>query len=820
MGVGNDVERLPEAARRVLAEPPDSTASRRRLKRRLRFFAQAAALLLIFFGLATLSGSFRGNPLPGIWFPGGKSIANSTSLLVVTAGISLWFWTRRPLRKWARWTARIFGFIVFVSGMTSLVETFLGIDFGVDPLSFLDVSGMPQVTVPSYAAAALAAQGLALVFLDRIFSRHNRPAEYLALLGGLLGFISLLSYTYGLQGDQTFTQDGEMSFPASILILFLSFGIILAKPAGIVGSIFASPGMAGTMIRRLAVALTLAPALLGWLRLLAESRRWVTQELGAALAAGGYILIFGTMILSLGWMLHRTERRRRNAERLLLSREGDARAAFEYAPRGIGQIDSNGRWLRINNQLCKIFGYSRGEFMALTLPDILAPDDMKECTKSLGQLLRGEISQFSLESRYLKKEGSVIWCNVTVTVPQNIPRSRRAYAIAVVEDVTVRKQAQLEIARQKATAEAANMAKDRLISIISHELRTPLTPVLAAISSAPMENLNDEQRKTVQMMRRNLEHEVCLIDDLLDLTRVTHGKLRLKRVPVDLHALITEVFEGIRPSLTEKGLSSRLLLNAARHNVRGDPARLRQILLNLLDNAKKFTPAGGYITVSTSQKGNRIVTRVLDTGVGIEPKVIGRIFDAFEQGEQSIQRRFGGLGLGLSISRGLAEAHGGSLRVESLGLGRGSTFIFELIAIDQPATVPTLRPTTESRGVNVLLVEDHEDTRVTLHRLLERRGHHVVSASCLAGALELARREPLDILISDIGLPDGSGLSLPKAVNKVCGHPIPGIALSGFGRDEDISLSSQAGFARHLVKPVEVQTLIEAIQETVPPKAA
>jgi|GEM_PF-1805040 len=809
MVVGKDEASPPEDVRRSLREESRPVAGGSVLKRRILFAARTASILLVFFGLATLSGSVRGFTLWGTWFPGGRSISNSASILIALSGLSLWYWTRRPLTKHCRKAARFFGVLVFAGSLFVLLGEIVHVNSNLE--LFLRSS---QGDIALSTCVALMLQGLALIVLDSIYDRKYRPSEMLSLAAGLVAFISLLSYTYGFPRHETRLSEGEMSLPAAILTLILTFGIVAAKPVGLIGSLLANSGVAGLVVRRTGLVLTLTPAFIGWLRMIGEWNRWFSLELSTALSGAAYVLIFGAMVTNLGWVLLRTEKRRRRAEQLLLAREYDARTAFDYAPSGICQIDRQGNWIRFNNFLCTMYGYSREEFARLTFRDILVPEEIPEVERQLEKLVRREIDQFTMESRYRKKDGSLIWCAVNTSIPADLP-SWRGYAIAVVEDVTERKLAQEEVARQKAAAEAANAAKDRLISIISHELRTPLTPVLAAISAISQDTLSPEQRGVIEIMRRNLQHEVCLIDDLLDLTRVTHGKLRLNRVPIDVHKLIKDLLEGVRSTFAEKGLKLRVSLNAERHTVLADPARLRQILLNLLDNARKFTPSGGQIRICTDQHENRIVIRVIDTGIGIEPKMIHRIFEAFEQGERSTQRRFGGLGLGLSISKGLAEAHGGSLEVESAGLGRGSTFTITLDLVDLPVHEPAAPPVSIGRIVTVLLVEDHEDTRVILQRLLERQGHRVIPACTVKEALEAVQRDPPDVIVSDIGLPDQSGLMIPGAVEEIRGRPVPGIALSGFGSEEDVSVSMDAGFYRHLVKPVEIQKLSEAIQDCI-----
>jgi CheY-like chemotaxis protein len=283
--------------------------------------------------------------------------------------------------------------------------------------------------------------------------------------------------------------------------------------------------------------------------------------------------------------------------------------------------------------------------------------------------------------------------------------------------------------------------------------------------------------------------------------------------PVDLHGLIMEVVQGIESPLQQKGLACRLSLSAPRHIVNGDPTRLRQIFLNLLDNAMKFTPSGGTITIETAegQERDSILICVRDSGIGIEPGNLERIFDAFEQATPSSPRRYGGLGLGLAIVRGLVEAHGGSIRAQNPESG-GAEFIFDLHLTSRPVVEMEPCRVQEARGMRILLVEDHADTRETLMRLLERRGHTVSVAKGVSDARELLEGSAFDLVISDIGLPDGSGLDIP-AVARSGGYAVSCIALSGFGTEDDIQKSFRAGFSHHLTKPVEMNVLDAAIAD-------
>ena len=373
-------------------------------------------------------------------------------------------------------------------------------------------------------------------------------------------------------------------------------------------------------------------------------------------------------------------------------------------------------------------------------------------------------------------------------------------------------------------AERADRTKNQFLAALSHELRTPLTPVLIDVSATlSLPGLPDYVRPVLELARRNVELEARLIDDLLDVTRISQGKLRLNRSAVDAHVLIREAVEICRADPASDGLDIQLNLEASSHHVDGDPARIQQILWNLIKNAVKFTPPGGRITVhSWNEPGARLVVEVIDTGIGIEPEVLPRIFDAFEQGDASVTKQFGGLGLGLAISKSLAEAHGGRLIAASAGKGRGSTFSLVLPVLSDSARPRTPEPTPDSRlsdydrdhaGLRILLAEDNADTLRVLARLLQIKGHTVSAASGFHDAIHLAGSEgPFDLLISDIGLPDGSGLDLMARLRHECNSSLTGIALSGYGTEDDLKKSREVGFATHLIKPIDFATLEDAIR--------
>jgi signal transduction histidine kinase len=374
-------------------------------------------------------------------------------------------------------------------------------------------------------------------------------------------------------------------------------------------------------------------------------------------------------------------------------------------------------------------------------------------------------------------------------------------------------------AERKARIEAdrANAAKDRFLAVLSHELRTPLTPIVFGVAS--LEQFIPESspgRRTLQMIGRNAALEAKLIDDLLDLSRVVQGKLQLQRAMVDLHDKIRDTCAMVEHDARAKGVTMCLTLDATACQIFADPARIQQVLWNLTKNAIKFTPSGGTISFVTANDGDRFRLSCRDTGIGLTPDLLDRIFEPFQQGGEHITKSYGGLGLGLAVSRSLVEAHGGTLVASSDGPGTGATFTMTLphvvmALLGTDARQPPVAPDPETiTTVKILIVEDHKDTAIALADALRGRGHDVRLTHTVADGLRAAASEQFDIVVSDIGLPDGSGLDLMRQL----ATPSTGaIALSGFGMEDDQRKSLAAGFARHLTKPVDAQQLEHTIRD-------
>ena len=513
-------------------------------------------------------------------------------------------------------------------------------------------------------------------------------------------------------------------------------------------------------------------------------------------------------------------------------------------PIGIAFVDpASRRFVQANDafrEMAKRFGNfpATGEIMKAVYDEVkIAPADAVANVLNLG-------SPLHLAEHPIKDKGGMTHFVDIHLLRLEDPKKRVQGVLYLVDDKT------RDVALRQELI-GANAAKDQFLALLSHELRNPLTPVIAMVSELEATIPESENvRQALEVIRRNVELEARLIDDLLDVTRIAKGKLQLTIENVSIHEVLHRAYEICAEEIQAKKLETEFWLHATEEHVLGDPARLQQVFWNLVKNSVKFTPEGGRISIATTNPmPQKIEIRISDSGIGIDPEKIDKIFNAFEQGQSSITRRFGGLGLGLAISKAMVDAHGGRIGVESDGKDKGTTFSISMQTVPAPATVEpgknetdlaSIRPGQdrllaaagpvhggdgpgepnqdgENQGEPVLseprrllVVDDHKDTCLGMKMLLERRGYEITLAHTAEQAVTKANNEHFDLLISDIGLPGRSGYDLMRELHISKG--LPGIALSGYGTEHDINKARAAGFSEHLTKPINFDRLDEAIR--------
>jgi PAS domain S-box-containing protein len=560
----------------------------------------------------------------------------------------------------------------------------------------------------------------------------------------------------------------------------------------------------------------------------AASGRWLTPV----------ILIVGTLVSFTFFGLTRSQVRALSRGRRALHALEDSQGKLQRSESrfrrladanliGVAFCDLEGNVTEGNDEYLRIIDRPRAEMLAGRLRrDQLTPPEYQERDRFAVEQLKSTGVCTPYEKELLRPDGTRVPVLVGMAVLEG---SGGKECVKLDIDITHRKQFERELRDARDSAEAANRAKDRFLAVLSHELRTPLAPVLLAVSlwerdkSLPRELIDD-----IRMIRRNVELEARLIDDLLDLTRIGRGKLHMALEPVDAHAAIRHALEiGPQREARGRNVSVEIRLDASDATVRGDAARLQQVFWNLLHNAVKFTPPGGRIVVRSSNPGvGRLRVEVEDSGIGIDPMLLPRIFEAFEQGEAARSRASGGLGLGLAITHGLVTAHGGAIDVSSPGVGRGATFVVELptavrpepkLQEASPSSQESESAASDGNGrLRILIVEDHPDSARLLERLLRAVGFATQIAETVSDATRIGTEREFDVLLTDLSLPDGTGIDVLRALRKTqTNGNIPAIALTGHGMPEDLRSTEAAGFVSHLTKPVDLDLLRAAIGRAV-----
>jgi PAS domain S-box-containing protein len=517
---------------------------------------------------------------------------------------------------------------------------------------------------------------------------------------------------------------------------------------------------------------------------------------------------------------------RKQSEEMLRQNEALFSSLVELAPTGVYVVDAQFRLQQINARALPAFEKVQpavGRDFAEVMRTLWGPVVGGEIIEIFQHTLRTGERYISPRFRQFRQdigeEKTYEWETQRMTLPDG-----RHGVVCYFNDITENTRAEQALRDAKAAAESANRSKDLFLAALSHELRTPLTPVLmTAATLREDERLPAEVREQLAMMERNIALEGRLIDDLLDISAIANGKLHLHLQWCDTHSLIRLALEIVRDAALTKEIKLAGDLNALRSGLMADPARFQQIVWNLLRNAVKFTPRGGRIFIrTTDQADGRLRIEITDTGMGIDPAALEKIFLPFEQAAVAGDHRFGGLGLGLAITRAMVELHGGSIRAQSAGANLGATFIVEFPgALTPPAGgadpgAPSASGGSASRQaagrpLRLLLVEDHLPTLQVLSSLLTRDGHQVIAVGTIAEALAAADTETFNLVISDLGLPDGTGHQMMEKLHAV--HGLKGIAMTGYGMDEDILRSREAGFVTHLVKPVQMTELRRALAQ-------
>jgi PAS domain S-box-containing protein len=575
----------------------------------------------------------------------------------------------------------------------------------------------------------------------------------------------------------------------------------------------------------------------GWRLRKDGTRFWANVIITALRDKDGTLCGFGKVTRDLTERKAAEEGLRHSEERFRLMIEG----VKDYA---IFMLDPRGNVESWNAGAERIKGYKAEEIIGKHFSTFYPEEDLRWDKPGYELKVAAEVGRFEDEGWRLRKDGTRFWANVIITAIRDKDGTLRGFG-KVTRDLTERKAAEeqrLKLAREqvaRAEAEAANRAKDEFVATVSHELRTPLNAMLGWGRMLRSGKLDEEGvRRALETIERNAKLQAQLIDDLLDMSRIISGKLRLTVGPVDLHPVIEAALEGMQPAADAKGIRLQAVLDSNVGLISGDPDRLQQVIWNLISNAVKFTPKGGRVQVRLQRINSHVEVTVSDTGQGISSDFLPYVFDRFRQADSAITRMHGGLGLGLAIVRHLVELHGGMVEATSPGEGQGATFTVKLpimISHDSGRFLSNAQEADRARiwqqagfecppslaGLRVLILDDEADARALLKVIIEQCRAEVTTAASAAEAYETLERLTPDVIISDIGMPSEDGYSFMRKVRAkeaVTQTRIPAVALTAHARAEDRLRALSAGYQVHVAKPIEPAELVAVIASLLGPK--
>jgi PAS domain S-box-containing protein len=499
----------------------------------------------------------------------------------------------------------------------------------------------------------------------------------------------------------------------------------------------------------------------------------------------------------------------RRTERTLRLRDTELQIVNDYAQFPIAHCDRQHHYLFVNKAYAARLGVKPEDCVGKHIREIAGEPAYQSVLPYINDALEGNAVEFETEIPYAGSYGSR-WMRCIYAPVRDAEGIVRSF-VAAVTDITDRKRAEAELRRSQLALQETDRRKDEFIATLSHELRNPLAPIRTAAKIIASPHLAPDQLERAQMIiERQVTHMALLLDDLLDIARITQGKLRLKKEPVALSDVAEAAMEAARPLLDEKSHHVSVKLPAEAIWLEADPLRLAQILSNLLINAAKYSNPGSHIEVEATHQAGRLSISVKDNGLGLAAESINGIFEMFSQIEGIEGRSEGGLGIGLALVKGLTELHGGTVEARSAGLGQGSEFIVQLPASKNPSLLPRVSNTAHASAQRrrVLIVDDNRDAAESLSMLLELSGHEVRVAHLGQTALSLAQSLRPDIALLDIGMPDLSGYEVARALRlEPWATDLQLIALTGWGQDEDRRRALEAGFDYHLTKPVDLDQL-------------
>ena len=842
---------------------------------RYRAVSNGLAAFAFAIGGAGLLGWILDNEYLKRIFPSLVTMKANTAVCLMLVAVSVFLINDRSASPIKRGIRQIFAFIVGLVGLITLSEYVFGWNTGLDQLLFYESQAEAGLSFPGRMGVAASLNffffGIALSLFDARAKRWFRISNVAVLLVVSVTLLVFLYYFYGIEQFEPLAPYFTIALHTVVAFLCLCAAILLARPdRGFVATLLGnSPG---AMVARRMLPAFLVVILLGWIRTLTRTGGVFGAGFATAFFVVAVLLLLGVLIWLTALSLNRTDRERHAAGLALRASEARltvlvrvselSRTIEDPYELSYAVAETVGSHLNVRRCLFnetdverdleiihrdytdgaesvagehRISDYSSTTTHEMQLGNTVVNCDSKTDPRTAADYDR--IYEPNDERAYvavpLMREGrwvASLWCSVDqprqwtteeVALLQTVAE-RTWTAIEKLRAETERERLLTRVEEARDAAEKANRLKDEFLATLSHELRNPLNVILGYSELLLRMREVEESPRLVQMgeaLRRNAQSQSQLINDLLDLSRLQRGKISLNQETVTLPAIIDNAVETVRADAAAKGIDIRLHVGDQLLLVEGDRLRLQQIVWNLLNNAVKFTPAGGSIEIALSNENEYAVFVVTDTGQGIEASFLPHVFEMFRQADGSNRRRHGGLGIGLALVHQLVQLHRGTISVASEGPNKGARFTVRLPLL--PEAARPARPASSSAvelnvfaQTNFLIVDDSEDTIAMLYELLKVAGANVMCATNGADALRLAAENDFDVILSDISMPEMDGFEFLQRLRKIDGRQnTPVVAITGFGRSDDINRARAAGFYSHLTKPLNLQALSEVLQQ-------
>ena len=841
---------------------------------RWRAVSIVLSTLAFCIGGAAFLGWVLDNPYLKRIHPSFVTMKVNTAVCLMLVAAALFLLQDPSTSTTKRRVSQLFTAIAALVGLITLSEHLLGWNSGLDQLLFYESRAEAGRSFPGRMGVASSLNfsllGPALLLLDARSQRWFRVSNISVLLVMGITLLVFLYYFYGIDPNAAIEFYFTIALHTVVAFLALGAAILLARPERGVIATFLGSSLGAVVARRMWPALLMV-IVLGWIRTSFFNPSVYSSGFTTAIFVSANLSLFAGLMWWTAVALNRTDRERRLADLALRNSEARLtvlvrvseliRTLQDPYELSYAVAETVGRHLNVRRCLFNetdverdleivhqdycdgvesVAGEHRiSEYSSVTSHDMQLGNtvinyDSKTDPRTAADYHRayepnGERAYVAFP---LLREGRWVaslwasddqpreWTREEVSLLQTVGE-RTWTAIEKLRAETERERLLRSEQEARDAAERANQLKDEFLATLSHELRNPLNVILGY--SELLLRMPDIQQspRLVQMgdaLRRNAQSQSQLINDLLDLSRLQRGKVSLNQETVSLAAIIDNAVETVRSDAATKGVTIHLHSSDQLLLVDGDRLRLQQIAWNLLNNAVKFTPAGGRIEISLGSDSDSAVLVVSDTGQGIDPSFLPHVFEMFRQADGSNRRRHGGLGIGLALVRQLVQLHGGTISAQSDGPGKGARFTVGLPLLRETASPVVASPGTLELDVlsqtNFLILDDSEDTIRMLQELLKTGGANVMTASNGAEALRLARENEFDVILSDISMPEMDGFEFLQRLRKIDGRQdVPVIAITGFGRNDDIARVRAAGFYSHLIKPLNLQALTEVLQQ-------